>query len=417
MTLISMGQPINTVDYAAWHMPCYRGHNCHKRFQEEVISEAVTTRSFDVSDGVVGGVSGDPIVELGGLEFTDGIVILFLFLIVATAFVGDVVLCGSLCSQGGGRRPFNQLLISLLVSDLCMVLLVIPLHVAEVFSPQDKLGSPSACQAGLFGHLTVVSVRSWSLAAFILLHHLHDGLVPTTHSIMVIVWTWIASALLVLPTVLSDQTLVDFQQCSLTPTNYGMIIYVCVVLYMFPNWMLTPLFIKWSNLKQQFAIRKDISCDFLNESEDEEKEPLPPSPQQQHSLDSEIQSITLGRKASRATMAFLKSDPNLPRTLFVLSGVNIVAWSPLFIMVLLAPVLKEPPSSEWTLIVAWLGFGQSALTPPLIYFLSDRVFNFVNKKVFRCIQKSVNKKRNNTTCAPTRRRTRTITFTEQAQNV
>ena len=35
-----------------------------------------------------------------------------------------------------------------------------------------------SCQTQVFFHLFVICTRSWSIAAFILLHHMHDGIIP-----------------------------------------------------------------------------------------------------------------------------------------------------------------------------------------------------------------------------------------------
>ena len=96
-----------------------------------------------------------------------------------------------------------------------------------------------------------------------------------------------------------------------------------------------------------------------------------------------------------ATLEFLKTDTNLPRTLFTLSITNIIAWLPFILVLLMAKFLMfdvaesyatdvaesystDVPESYATLKVIfngvlWWGFGQSPLTSALIYLLSDRV--------------------------------------------
>ena len=103
-------------------------------------------------------------------------------------------------------------------------------------------------------------------------------LFQTTHSTFVLLWTWIVAALLVLPTIIVKDSFVDFQRCSLIPQNYGMIIYVSVMLFFLPALLLAPIFIKSTKINKQFNIRRDISSDFLDrndpideESDEEEK--------------------------------------------------------------------------------------------------------------------------------------------------
>ena len=80
-----------------------------------------------------------------------------------------------------------------------------------------------------------------------------------------------------------------------------------------------------------------------------------------------------------ATLEFLKTDTNLPRTLFTLSITNIIAWLPFIIVLLMAkfPIFDVPESNATLKVifnsVLWWGFAQSPLTSALIYLLSDRV--------------------------------------------
>ena len=87
-----------------------------------------------------------------------------------------------------------------------------------------------------------------------------------------------------------------------------------------------------------------------------------------------------------ATLQFLKTDTNLPRTLFTLSITNVMAWLPFILTMLMATFLlnstnaDEEASNSYNAIlkvifngVLWWGFAQSPLTPALIYLLSDRV--------------------------------------------
>ena len=77
------------------------------------------------------------------------------------------------------------------------------------------------------------------------------------------------SALLVLPTIMVKDSFVDFNSCGLMPQNYGMIIYVSVMLFILPATVLVPIFIRFTNLNKQFHIRRDMSSDFLDDRDDE----------------------------------------------------------------------------------------------------------------------------------------------------
>ena len=86
-------------------------------------------------------------------------------------------------------------------------------------------GSVSAaaisCKTQLFSHLLVITVRSWSIASFVLLHHLNDSVIPTLQSVLVLISVWIGSGLIVLPTIVFKDSLVDFDECALIPNHYG----------------------------------------------------------------------------------------------------------------------------------------------------------------------------------------------------
>ena len=87
-------------------------------------------------------------------------------------------------------------------------------------------GSVSAaaisCKTQLFSHLLVITVRSWSIASFVLLHHLNDSVIPTLQSVLVLISVWIGSGLIVLPTIVFKDSLVDFNECTMIPNHYGM---------------------------------------------------------------------------------------------------------------------------------------------------------------------------------------------------
>ena len=432
----------------AWHYPCYQSFNCPKR-SHIPIEEATTIRPAPDSD-----------IVKAGFHFT----FVLLFLTIVFSFFGGLFICGALCANHGGVRPLNQvslllggimyrcviflvifqLLISILVTDLFMAILVIPLHLMDLLKVSSLVeeGASLTCQIRLFFHLFVICVRSWSTPSFMLLHHLHDGIIPTKHSVALITFIWIISALFVLPTVLLENSLVDFQACQLLPQNYGMVFYVVFLIFLLPSMVVTPILTRSTHMRylptvdyllkpaglclqnnffdyrKEFNIRRDISADFLDkeESEDEEEaEEIRVKMKISSRRNSELlhcsacsdSTLSLDRKPSQATLNFLKTDKNLPRTLFTLAISNALAWTPFFTLltftsfnVLWAWNLVVP--YELFLGTLWLGFGQSPLTPFLIYFLSDRVYHLLNSQA-----KGV-------TVASVKRRVRKFTFSEVA---
>ena len=239
----------------AWHMPCYQSFNCPKR--NHIPIDATTVKPPD-SD-----------IVKAGFHFT----FVLLFITIVFSFFGGVFICGALCANHGGVRPLNQvsqplkkfpllffsvffyfifqLLISILVTDLFMAILVIPLHLMDLLKVSSLVeeGASLTCQIRLFFHLFVICVRSWSTPSFMLLHHLHDGIIPTKHSVALITFIWIISALFVLPTVLLENSLVDFQACQLLPQNYGMVFYVVFLIFLLPSLIVTPIFTRYTKMR------------------------------------------------------------------------------------------------------------------------------------------------------------------------
>ena len=71
------------------------------------------------------------------------------------------------------QKLFFQFLISILLTDLLMSLVVIPMNVFDRFvNPKIDADFVVSCKIQLFSHLFAITTRGWSIAAFILLHHL-----------------------------------------------------------------------------------------------------------------------------------------------------------------------------------------------------------------------------------------------------
>ena len=139
--------------------------------------------------------------------------------------------------------PFSfQFLISVILTDLIMSMIVMPIHMYDRFTnfttilsnvtkqegaletqsiTNETSVSGISCKVQLFSHLISISIRGWSLALFVLLHHLHDSIIPSKHSILGLTGVWIASGVIALPAILINDSLVDFESCSLVSRNYG----------------------------------------------------------------------------------------------------------------------------------------------------------------------------------------------------
>ena len=108
--------------------------------------------------------------------------------------------------------------------------------------------------------------------------------------------------------------------------NYGMVIYVTVINFFLPAFILSPLFVKWSHLTELFALRRDLSSDMLADDAvlemDDEPEDNFDDEKKRDSLDS----LEWDRKPSMVTQLFLTSDKNFPRTLFAMATMQALTW-------------------------------------------------------------------------------------------
>ena len=174
-----------------------------------------------------------------------------------------------------------------------------------------------------------------------------------------------------------------------------MIIYVSGLLFFLPACVLCPIFYKMTHMKTQFSIRRDISADFLDQensdNEIDEAEILHESPLSSQSAS--LSSLENCHRPSKATLEFLKTDSNLPRTLFTLCISNTLGWMPFFVSILISTVIvMQDYFSSVFYGVLWWGFGQSPITPILIYILSDRVTFIISQQCRGAAVSSIQKR-------------------------
>ena len=194
-----------------------------------------------------------------------------------------------------------------------------------------------------------------------------------------------------------------------------MVFYVVIMVFALPTCILTPCLLKLSHMNSQFSLRKDFSTDFLDDDQDDEysdenEEFIDDQKSEHSSYISDHQSldqVEFEHRASKATLDFLKTDQNLPRTLFSLTISQLISWLPFFSIISVVVFFEVLPVTVSILSLGslWWGYAQSPITPFLIYLLSDRV-NFIISKSSREVKQSSLSKR-------IRRFTLTLTETEK----
>lgn len=112
---------------------------------------------------------------------------------------------------------------------------------------------------------------------------------------------------------------------TLMADNYGMVIYVTVINFFLPAFILSPLFVKWSRLTELFALRRDLSSDMLADDATLEMDDDPDIDFDMKKRDS-LDSLEWDRKPSMVTQLFLTSDKNFARTLFAMATMQALTW-------------------------------------------------------------------------------------------
>jgi hypothetical protein len=107
--------------------------------------------------------------------------------------------------------------------------------------------------------------------------------------------------------------------------NYGMVIYVTVINFFLPAFILSPLFVKWSRLTELFVLRRDLSSDMLADDATLEMDDDPDIDFDMKKRDS-LDSLEWDRKPSMVTQLFLTSDKNFARTLFAMATMQALTW-------------------------------------------------------------------------------------------
>lgn len=316
---------------AAWHIPCYIGRNCPKK--PAAVQGGPPGDNQPLPNGASTSISENRLKMMGtmganspvfGRDWNldhplDWLVFIFLWALVFVALSGTCIVAGALfareCSSRRDRRktgasgwwilrrPLNHFLQSLLLSGLLMAVVVVPGHIFDLLGNSRSVASvdtsawQARCRVTTFVHLMSISATSWSIFTFVLLHHVHRGIIPPYQSVVATLSVWIVSGLLCLPIVATPSksgngghgglfsSVVDYDTCTLAPSpalqaanqhgggdSVATYIYIFAVPYFMPSLLLTPLLIWWTDLFRQTLIHRDISSDYLTDAPDEEQQ-------------------------------------------------------------------------------------------------------------------------------------------------
>ena len=144
----------------------------------------------------------------GYLDFATIILVLVLLLIIIGTVIGNILVCVAVCLVRKLRRPYNYLLVSLAVSDLCVALLVMPMAMVYEFLGEWKFGSTVcdiwvsfdvlSCTASIL-NLCMISVDRY----LAITKPLEYGVKRTPRRMMAyILFVWLGAAFVSVPPVL-----------------------------------------------------------------------------------------------------------------------------------------------------------------------------------------------------------------------
>lgn len=141
---------INTVNYAAWHIPCYNGYNCPDNVQ--IGTEVQTTLPPESNQTNIHNRAGvsDHLATSGMTAFSSDLLSGFVFILSFLALVCNVTVISCLLCRRGFRRPLHIFLLSVLTCDLMLILMVMPMH---------ALSDPSLCLSWIYIQLAVLGAR------------------------------------------------------------------------------------------------------------------------------------------------------------------------------------------------------------------------------------------------------------------
>ena len=263
------------VVYAAWHIPCYAHHNCPDDTNQQQQQQNGNHQ-----------IAGPPLFDWDLHNQYDWLAFLFLWLMIFVSFIGICMIVGTLfvrecrVNKWYLRRPVNHFLLVLLSSDILMTMIVIPVHAYDLLGGDSKLTilRPGTCLFRICCHFMSVTTKSWSIVAYLILYHVHDGVIPTKRSVIVGIWVLIASLLISVPGVIFGvDSYINTEKCTLIPgsSQWPMILYISTIPFILPSCVLTPFLLKWSNLRKKLGVSRNISCDYLanyDEQEDTENQ-------------------------------------------------------------------------------------------------------------------------------------------------
>ena len=194
-----------------------------------------------------------------------------------------------------------------------------------------------SCYSWTYVHLLAVGSCSWMTFATISLSHFFRDFVPSTYVTIALLWSWTVTILFILPSVVTKESLINVETCSVRPTieNFPMILFLSTMVFFLPALILCPIMLKMSSLGGQKSFYRPVKLDDFYHVRPEKGHFRP--------------------------------------VMLTLVMVKIICWTPFFFSLLLVPFLEI--SHTLGMFFLWIGYSESFLAPLLICFTVEHSYN------------------------------------------
>uniref|UniRef100_A0A182ND21 G-protein coupled receptors family 1 profile domain-containing protein n=1 Tax=Anopheles dirus TaxID=7168 RepID=A0A182ND21_9DIPT len=327
--------------------------------------------------------------------------IILLAVIVGTV-IGNVLVCVAVCLVRKLRRPYNYLLVSLAISDLCVALLVMPMALlyevleewrfGEVFCDIWVAFDVISCTASILNLCAISVDRYWAITK-----PLEYGVKRTPRRMIAcIVLVWLAAACISLPPllILGNEHEINGQPACSVCQNFFYQIYatlgsfyipLAVMLFVYFQIFRAARRIVMEEKRAQRRLESAINGATQAVAQEKKKKPaaavVAPPAGEKGIAKVKVPASSPQNKRLRFQLA---KERKASTTLGIIMSAFTICWLPFFILALVRPFMKDDHRTLSSFFL-WLGYANSLLNP-IIYATLNRDFRkpFQEILYFRC---------------------------------
>ncbi|XP_062563414.1 5-hydroxytryptamine receptor 1-like [Armigeres subalbatus] len=334
----------------------------------------------------LGGISEiSPTDSTNVLTIPTIIISIVLLAVIIGTIVGNVLVCVAVCLVRKLRRPYNYLLVSLAISDLCVAVLVMPPALMYEVFEEWKFGTVVcdiwvsfdvlSCTASILNLCAISVDRYWAITK-----PLEYGIKRTPRRMIIcIVLVWLVAACISLPPllILGNEHMTNGKPSCSVCQNFFYQIYATLCAFYIP--LAVMLFVYFQIFR---AARRIVNEEIRAQRHLEAAiNGSVPAPEKKLSAGGTVLVTTPQHKRLRFQLA---KERKASTTLGIIMSAFTICWLPFFILALVRPFLGEDHRMLSSLFL-WLGYANSLLNP-IIYATLNRDFRkpFQEILFFRC---------------------------------